>query len=113
MPSDGLGCTRATMIERESHGRHESDRLEDASKDVSKGWSISSSFSDQDGDKRLELFVSNEECLVSASQQLVLIGSLPLVHTARRCYRLNSKCEMGGLLTDERRGGGKSFNVYV
>jgi len=49
MPSDGLGCTRATMIERESHGRHESDCLEDASKDVSKGWSISSSYAIKTG----------------------------------------------------------------
>ena len=39
----------------------------------------------------------NTECLVSISQQVILIRSLPLVHTARRCYRLNSKCEMGGL----------------
>ena len=41
----------------------------------------------------------NTECLVSISQQVILIRSLPLVHTARRCYRLNSKCEMGGLAT--------------
>ena len=31
----------------------------------------------------------NEEFLVSASQQLALITSLPFVHTARRYYRLN------------------------
>ncbi len=31
----------------------------------------------------------NEECLVSASHQLVLITSLPFVHTARRYYRLD------------------------
>ena len=30
----------------------------------------------------------NEEFLVSASHQLVLITSLPFVHTARRSYRL-------------------------
>ena len=31
----------------------------------------------------------NEEFLVNASHQLALITSLPLVHTARRTYRLN------------------------
>ena len=31
----------------------------------------------------------NEEFLVSASHQLVLITSLPFVHTARRYYRLD------------------------
>jgi hypothetical protein len=31
----------------------------------------------------------NEEFLVSISHQLVLITSLPFVHTARRSYRLN------------------------
>ena len=31
----------------------------------------------------------NEEFLVSASQQLALITSLPFVHTARRYYRLS------------------------
>ena len=44
----------------------------------------------------------NEEFLVSASQQLALITSLPFVHTARRYYRLN------GLVRslDSRRCGG-------
>jgi hypothetical protein len=32
--------------------------------------------------------IFNEEFLVSASHQLVLIASLPFVHTARRSYRL-------------------------
>jgi len=35
------------------------------------------------------LLVFNEEFLVSASHQLVLITSLPFVHTARRSYRLS------------------------
>ena len=35
----------------------------------------------------LQLFPMNEEFLVSASHQLVLIASLPFVHTARRYYR--------------------------
>jgi hypothetical protein len=42
-----------------------------------------------DWDWGLQLFPLNEECLVSTSHQLVLNTSLPLVHTARRHYRLN------------------------
>ncbi len=41
------------------------------------------------GDRALQLLLFNEECLVSTSHQLVLITSLPFVHTARRYYRLN------------------------
>jgi len=37
----------------------------------------------------LQFLPTNEECLVSASHHLVLIASLPFVHTARRYYRLN------------------------
>ena len=40
----------------------------------------------RDEDRRLQLFSLNEECLVGTSHQLVLITSLPFVHTARRCY---------------------------
>ena len=45
----------------------------------------------------MQLLIFNEEFLVSASHQLVLITSLPFVHTARRSYRLsvpvnNSDC---------------------
>ena len=43
----------------------------------------------RDGDRLLQLLIFNEEFLVSASHQLVLITSLPFVHTARRYYRLN------------------------
>ena len=43
----------------------------------------------RDGDRLLQLLVLNEEFLVSASHQLVLITSLPFVHTARRSYRLS------------------------
>ena len=51
----------------------------------------------RDGDRLLQLLIFNEEFLVSASHQLVLITSLPFVHTARRSYRLsdpvnNSDC---------------------
>ena len=35
------------------------------------------------------IIIMNEEFLVNASHQLALITSLPLVHTARRTYRLN------------------------
>ena len=41
------------------------------------------------GDRRLQLFVLNEEFLVSARHQRALNASLLFVHTARRCYRLN------------------------
>ena len=43
----------------------------------------------RDGDRLLKLLVFNEEFLISASHQLVLITSLPFVHTARRSYRSN------------------------
>ncbi len=35
------------------------------------------------------LLIFNEEFIVSASHQLVLITSLPFLHTARRSYRLS------------------------
>jgi hypothetical protein len=38
----------------------------------------------------LQLFIFNEEFLVSAVHQTALIMSLPFVHTARRSYRLNA-----------------------
>lgn len=41
------------------------------------------------GDRRLQLFVLNEEFLVSARHQRALNLSLLFVHTARRCYRSN------------------------
>ena len=41
------------------------------------------------GDRPLQFLVLNEEFLVSMSHQLVLITSLPFVHTARRYYRLD------------------------
>jgi hypothetical protein len=53
----------------------------------------------RDGDRSLQLLVLNEEFLVSASHQLVLITSLPFVHTARRSYRLN-----GPVRTPDGRG---------
>ena len=44
---------------------------------------------ERDWDRLLILLFFNEEFLVSASHQLVLIASLPFVHTARRSYRLS------------------------
>ena len=43
----------------------------------------------RDWDRDLQLFPLNEESLVSTGHQLVLITSLPFVHTARRCPGLS------------------------
>ena len=40
-------------------------------------------------DRSLQFWILNEEFLVSISHHLVLITSLPFVHTARRSYRLS------------------------
>ena len=74
MPLDVLGRTRATMT---SSSRNSAYRP---------GESLNTC---RDGARPLQLLVSNEEFLVSASHQLALITSLPFVHTARRTYRLN------------------------
>ena len=42
----------------------------------------------RDWDRELQLFPLNEEFLVSMGHKLILITSLPFVHTARRYYRL-------------------------
>ena len=76
MPLDVLGCTRATLMRSMSLCAclKRLDNLHNAYRD---------------GDKRLQLFFLNEEFLVCTSHQLVLITSLPFVHTARRSYRLS------------------------
>ena len=84
MPLDVLGCTRATLM-RSTSLRPCLERLGNLLK------------THRDGDRLLQLLIFNEEFLVSASHQLVLITSLPFVHTARRSYRLsdpvnNSDC---------------------
>ena len=84
MPLDVLGCTRATLMRSTS--------LRPCRK-----WLGNLFKSHRDGDRLLQLLIFNEEFLVSASHQLVLITSLPFVHTARRSYRLsdpvnNSDC---------------------
>ena len=76
MPLDVLGCTRATLMHSTSL-RPCLERLGNLFK------------MHRDGDRLLQLLIFNEEFLVSASQQLVLITSLPFVHTARRSYRLS------------------------
>ena len=84
MPLDVLGCTRATLMYSTSF-RPCLERFGNLVK------------MHRDGDRLLQLLIFNEEFLVSASHQLVLITSLPFVHTARRSYRVsdpvnNSDC---------------------
>ena len=76
MPLDVLGCTRATLM-RSTSLRPRPEGLGNLFK------------THRDGDRLLQLLIFNEEFLVSASHQLVLITSLPFVHTARRSYRLS------------------------
>jgi hypothetical protein len=91
MPLDVLGCTRATLM-RSSSLRPGPAGLGNLLK------------THRDGDRLLQLLIFNEEFLVSASHQLVLITSLPFVHTARRSYRLsvpvnNSDCSSAQFLS--------------
>ena len=75
MPLDVLGCTRATLM-----------------RSTSLPWPRGLGNlvkAHRDGDRLLQFLIFNEEFLVSASHQLVLITSLPFVHTARRSYRLS------------------------
>ena len=58
----------------------------------------------RDGDILLELLIFNEEFLVNVGHQLVLITSLPFVHTARRSYQVsdpvnNLDCSIVQVLT--------------
>ena len=76
MPLDVLGCTRATLMCPTST-QPTPEGLGNLVK------------AHRDGDRLLQLLIFNEEFLVSASHQLVLITALPFVHTARRSYRLN------------------------
>ena len=76
MPLDVLGRTRATLMSSTS--------LSPWPEGPGNLWSAH-----RDGDRSLQLLIFNEEFLVIASHQLVLITSLPFVHTARRSYRLN------------------------
>ena len=76
MPLDVLGRTRATLMKSTS--------LYPLSEDMGNLLKLHRA-----GDRALQLLLLNEESLVSTSHQLVLITSLPFVHTARRYYRLN------------------------
>ena len=76
MPLDVLGCTRATLMRSTS--------ILPGPKELGNPFKAH-----RDGDRLLQLLIFNEEFLVSASHQLVLITSLPFVHTARRSYRLS------------------------
>ena len=76
MPLDVLGCTRATLMHSTS--------LRPCP--IGLGNLLKTH---RDGDRLLQLLIFNEEFLVSASHQLVLITSLPFVHTARRSYRVD------------------------
>ena len=71
MPLDVLGRTRVTMTGAES---------------ILLAWKGSGNLinTSRVRDSSLELWILNEEFLVSASHQLALIMSLPFVHTARR-----------------------------
>ncbi len=81
MPLDVLGRTRATLMKSTSISP-----LLESTGNLMKLY--------RDGDRALQLLLFNEEFLVSMSHQLMLITSLPFVHTARRYYRLDGlvKC---------------------
>ena len=76
MPLDVRGCTRATLKESAS-----------TYPGLAKLGNLMKLFRARDWG--LQLLPMNEEFPVSMSHQLVLITSLPFVHTARRYYRLN------------------------
>ena len=101
MPLDVLGCTRATLMRSMSLCAclKRLDNLHNAYRD---------------GDKRLQLFFLNEEFLVCTSHQLVLITSLPFVHTARRSYRLSVQVNNLDCVINQFAGRwcGKSYEPY-
>ena len=76
MPFDVLGCTRATL-------------MRSTSVQPCKIWLGNLLNTHRDGDRLLQLLISNEEFLVMMDHQFIVITSLPFVHTARRSYRLS------------------------
>jgi hypothetical protein len=72
MPLDVLGCTRATMAGPARPGESQAETRTPAKTGIGKC-----------------KHAVNEEFLVSAGHQPVLITSLPFVHTARHYYRLD------------------------
>jgi hypothetical protein len=91
MPFDALGCTRATLKEAtRSLPRGGQARLSVRSRSERIGQPLKllwPSLAFRGRNWGLKLCPMNQEFLVSASQQLVLITSLPFVHTARRYNR--------------------------
>ena len=81
MPLDVLGRTRATLVQTTSF-----TPLPEGMGNLLK--------LRRDGASSLQFWNLNEEFLVRASHQLVLITSLPFVHTARRYYRSNGLVRM-------------------
>ena len=73
-----LGRTRTTLT-------HRTSLMLDSGSCPEKEWGNPNMC--RDGDSGLQLFPLNEECLVSVIHQITLIASLPLVHTARRCFQ--------------------------
>ena len=76
MPLDVLGRTRATLMHSTS--------LQPWLRGLGNLLNVH-----RDGDRLLQLLIFNEEFLVRVVHQTALITSLPLVHTARRYYRLD------------------------
>jgi hypothetical protein len=101
MPLDVLGCTRATLMHSTS--------LRPCRKRLGNLFKLH-----RDGDRLLQLLIFNEDFLVSASHQLVLITSLPFVHTARRSYRLSDPVNNSDCCIIQFLGvcGGKSSEPY-
>jgi hypothetical protein len=64
-------------------------------------------------DRSLQLLVVNEEFLVSASHHLVLIASLPFVHTARRFNRLDGPANFTDFVIDFARNFNKGSGVSL
>ena len=100
MPLDVLGRTRATL----THA---------ASFPCPKGLGNLVNVC-RDRDRLLQLLILNEEFLVNAGHQLALITSLPVVHTARRTYRLNDSMKLSDCDQDAlgRPGRGKLFKSH-
>jgi len=84
MPLDVLGSTRATLMRLTS--------LRPCPEGLGNLFEAH-----RDGDRLLQVFIFSKEFPVSASHQLVLITSLPFVHTARHSYRLSDPANQFGL----------------
>jgi len=82
MPLDVLGCTRNTLGGAAGIMRRRKKPPPPGPRGLGNPGSPA-----RDWDRWLQLFVLNEECLVSARQQRALNTSLSFVHTARRSYR--------------------------